>query len=86
MDPTSGKRNKYHPKNVAIDNIIKAINKFQNEDHEIILTMDINESFTHSTGCITRLYLECKLHAPLFRTHSQIFDSKYHIRRSYRIE
>ena len=54
-----------NPHLAAIREIIEAIRRKQKEGHEIIISLDRNETFTHSTGDIARLYREYQLFDPL---------------------
>ena len=46
---------KEHPRDAAITDIIIAINKKRNEDHNIVLAIDSNERFFDSSGGIVRI-------------------------------
>ena len=55
---------KKHQRDAAITDIIIAINKKRNEDHNIVLAINGNEPFFNSSGGIARICRECKLFNP----------------------
>ena len=67
---------KEHPRDAAITDIIIAINKKRNEDHNIVLAIDGNEPYFNSSGGIARICRECKLFDPLYHKHDNACDSK----------
>ena len=75
---------KEHPRDAAITDIIIAINKKRNEDHNIVLVIDGNEPFFNSSGGIARICRECKLFDPLDHKHGNACDSKSFLRGSER--
>ena len=65
-----------HPRDIVFTDIIIVINKKRNEDHNIVLAIDSNESFYNSSGGISRICKACKLFDPLDHKHSNACDSK----------
>ena len=52
-----------------INDIIILINKLQAENHEVVLTIDANESFDPGQGGVTKLISMTKLVDPISCTH-----------------
>ena len=50
-----------HPHHATMQDLIKGIEAKQKESHNIIITIDGNESFVSSKGGIVKLCRECKL-------------------------
>ena len=51
-----------HPHEVAINDLIKDVKENYHHSHEIMTTMDDNESFENSKGSIAKLCRSYKLH------------------------
>ena len=51
-------KQKDHPRQVVVTDIIIAMNKKQKENHNIVLAMDKNEPFTNASGGIARICRE----------------------------
>ena len=71
---------KEHPRDAAIADIIIAINKKRNEDHNIVLTIDGNEPFFNSSGGIASICRECQLFDSLDHKHGNAYDSTLFLR------
>ena len=54
-----------HPHKAAINNVIKEIKKIQQEEHEIISSIDGNEDFTQAKGEIAKMCRAFNLYDPL---------------------
>ena len=77
---------KEHPRDAAIIDIIIAINKKRNEDHNIVLVIDGNDPFFNSFGGIARICRKCKLFDPLDHKYGNACDSKSFLRGSERTD
>ena len=77
---------KEHPRDAAITDIIIAINKKRNNNHNIVLAIDSNVPFFNSSGGIARICRECQLFDPLDHKHGNSCDSKSFLRGSDRID
>ena len=86
MASNAAKQRKEHPRDAALTDIIIAINKKRNEDHNIVLAIDGNEPFFNSSRGIARICRECEFFDPLDHKHGNAFDLKSFLRGSDRID
>ena len=77
---------KEHSRDASITDIIIAINKKRDNNHNIVLAIDGNEPFFNSSGGIVRICRECTLFEPLDHRHGNACDSKSFLRGSDRID
>ena len=59
-------KKKGYSHDVTINDLIQVIKEKQNNSHEIILTMDGNETFVSSSGGIAKVCKACKLFDPMY--------------------
>ena len=62
-------RTNIYPHDAAINDLIIGVKIKQKYNHEIIVTMDGNESFVNAKGGIAKLCKACQLYDPLTYRH-----------------
>ena len=79
-------RTKIYPHDASITDLIIVIKRKQKDHHEIIVTVDGNESFVSSKGGMTRLCKVCKLYDLLNHCHNLPTNSSTYIRETKQID
>ena len=62
-------RTNIHPRDATINDLTIAVKRKQKDYHEIIVTMDGNDSFVNTKGGISKLCKVCQLYDPLTYLH-----------------
>ena len=77
---------KGHPHDVIINDLSKTIKEKQKNKHEIIITIDGNETFSSSSGGIAKVCKACRLFDPMHQKHGESIEGPSHINGSERID
>ena len=77
---------KDHPHQAVIQDIIIEINKNIEEGHEIMLSIDGNDSINNATGGKAKLYRDCKLFDSFDRRHRNNNNAKLYLGGSHKID
>ena len=75
-----------HPRDATINDLIIEIKRKQKDDHEIIVTIDGNESFVNTKGGIAKLCKACQLYDPLTCRHELPNNISTYIRGTKQID
>ena len=75
-------KSKYYPKQVAIQGIIIVISKNTKKDHDIILSINGNESFINTIGGIVKTCRDYEVYDPFENRHGNTTNAKSYLRGS----